>query len=43
MWRARKDDDQEASRLQDHFRELSLECDFDMDPDPESTSEDWML
>lgn len=43
MWRARRDDDQEASRLQDSFREISLECDFDIDPDPESISEDWML
>ena len=43
MWRTRRGDDEEASRLQDSFREISLECDFDMDPDPESTSEAWML
>ncbi|KAG8682147.1 hypothetical protein FRC09_016985, partial [Ceratobasidium sp. 395] len=41
-WRTRADEGQETSRMQDHFRETQLECD-DIDPDPESTSEDWMF
>ncbi|KAG9128319.1 hypothetical protein FRC07_000827 [Ceratobasidium sp. 392] len=42
-WRSRMQEGEESSRMQDHFRETQLECDFDIDPDPESTSEDWMF
>ncbi|KAF8708355.1 Glycosyl transferase family 41, partial [Rhizoctonia solani] len=43
IWRRRRREEHETSRMQDHFETLSLEHDFDIDPDPESTSEDWML
>ncbi|KAB5594284.1 Glycosyltransferase family 41 protein [Ceratobasidium theobromae] len=42
IWRARRKGGEEVSRMQDSFRELSLEHDFDINPDPESTSEDWI-
>ncbi|CEL57583.1 putative UDP-N-acetylglucosamine--peptide N-acetylglucosaminyltransferase SEC OS=Arabidopsis thaliana GN=SEC PE=2 SV=1 [Rhizoctonia solani AG-1 IB] len=42
IWRKRQQEG-ETSRMQDHFTKLSLEHDFDIDPDPESTSEDWMF
>ncbi|CAE6411254.1 unnamed protein product [Rhizoctonia solani] len=43
VWRTRRQTGGETSRMQDHFTEMSLEHDFDIDPDPESTSEDWMF
>ncbi|ELU41436.1 UDP-N-acetylglucosaminyltransferase [Rhizoctonia solani AG-1 IA] len=43
IWRRRRREEHETSRMQDHFETLSLEHDFDIDPDPESTSEDWMF
>ncbi|CAE6454318.1 unnamed protein product [Rhizoctonia solani] len=41
-WRMRRGGG-ETSRMQDHFETLWLEHDFDIEPDPESTSEDWMF
>ncbi|KAH7345131.1 glycosyl transferase family 41-domain-containing protein [Rhizoctonia solani] len=41
-WRMRRGKG-ETSRMQDHFETLWLEHDFDIEPDPESTSEDWMF
>ncbi|KAG8762303.1 hypothetical protein FRC11_009945 [Ceratobasidium sp. 423] len=43
IWRARRQKGSKTSRMQDHFTTMSLEHDFDIDPDPESTSEDWMF
>ncbi|KAJ1311577.1 hypothetical protein OPQ81_010060 [Rhizoctonia solani] len=42
-WRVRRHGASETSRMQDSFTSLWLEHDFDIDPDPESTSEDWMF
>lgn len=43
LWRARWKQGEETSQTQAHFPELSREHNFDIDLDPESISEDWML